>query len=156
MIPAKAATAEPIANVISTTSLKLMPMACAVSLSCATARIASPSLVLVITNCTAAIIANPASSRITLSRRRLQMTPVECMGRKQSRKGLRVRPIGKEQPHALAQHGSEHQGYQERVQHRCRTQRQHQIARNCCSKRRHQQHGHDGESNELNERVFKM
>jgi hypothetical protein len=45
MMPAKAASAEPMAKVMSTTAVKLTPIVRAVSSSCATARMARPILV---------------------------------------------------------------------------------------------------------------
>ena len=70
------ATPEPIANVVSTTKVKLMPMVRAVSPSCATARIASPSLVLLISRWTATIMARPAASSIRLSSRNVKWPKV--------------------------------------------------------------------------------
>jgi hypothetical protein len=71
MIPAKAASAEPIAKVTSTMAVKLTPMVRAVSSSCATARMARPSLVRLSSICRPTMISVPAASISTLSSRRL-------------------------------------------------------------------------------------
>src|SRR5436190_116234 len=107
MMPAKAATAEPIAKVVSTTKLKLMPIACAVSPSCATARIARPSLVLVITKVHDGDHRQSRQQQDHAVEAQRQMAPAQRVRGKERRKRFRVRAIREEQTHALAQHGSQ-------------------------------------------------
>src|SRR2546422_7193960 len=66
MIPASAASPEPSAKVSSTTRSKSIPMMRAVSASCATARIARPSLVRVMTKCRSEEHTSELQSRLHL------------------------------------------------------------------------------------------
>ena len=70
--PANAASPEPIAKVIKTMALKSIPIVLAVSSSCATARMASPSLVRLRSHCRPTITNTPKPSIRTLSSRRLK------------------------------------------------------------------------------------
>ena len=129
MMPAKAASAEPIAKVISTMAVKLMPMVRAVSSSCATARMARPSLVRLSRSCRPTMTSDAGRQHQHVVEPQIEAAEVDRAGRQQRRKRLRVGALRIEQPHRFAQHGAEHQRDQQRVERRRRAQRHHQIAR---------------------------
>ena len=94
MMPAKAASAEPIAKVTSTMAVKLIPMVRAVSSSCATARMARPSLVRLSMSCSPTITSTPAASMMALSSRRLKLPRLTELAGNSAGNGFGLAPCG--------------------------------------------------------------
>ncbi len=94
MSPAKAASAEPMAKVVSTTAVKFTPMARAVSSSWATARMARPSLVFCSMSCRPTMTMTPAASMSILSSRSVKCPRLTADPGSSAGNGLGLPPPG--------------------------------------------------------------